>query len=208
MADLVWRWEVGIWDLWKGFKFWTPPSLKPLPQEVMPFMVCPRTPLEGYDGLEFQLGVSDRSCTKEVRELREAQPDLPTTGPRDTRSGVMVLAGDLIVASYTMEGKRYLQDYRIVVHDDYKRKGLATRMLLEWYKVTKVPSSYSRQRMNVHAVPTFLSGAHATYTWAVEQGKDVPDHILREMETKEETTRILELLDEVKTTGKPAIVGG
>jgi GNAT superfamily N-acetyltransferase len=205
--ELRWRWELGIWDTWEGFKFLVPPNV-PIPIEAIPFMECPRTPLEGYDSLEFQLGVSTCSSTVDIHTLRNALPDLQGTGQKDRRSGVVVLAGDEIVANYVIAGNRYHQNFRIVVRDDYKRRGLATRMLLEWHKVTPTQLNRSKQRMNPWAVPTFLSGIHAAYAWAVDQGKEVPDNVLREMETKEETTRILELLDEVKATGKPAIVGG
>lgn len=201
---MLWRWEQTPLEAWRGFRFWIPKPV-PIPLEGSPFKVESQ-PLPGAAGLRFQLAVSDCSSTKDVQETRAAQPDLPVTGKNDRRSGVLVLDGDRIVGGYVIEGFIYLQNYRIVVHPDYRGRRLSTLMVLEWYKRVQRPEIVAPQRMNPWGVRAFLSAQNAVYDWAVKTGKAVPDKVLREMETKAETNRILAVLAEVERTGETMVL--
>lgn len=221
---MLWRWEQTPLEAWVGFKFWVPPpNASLLREEVSPFKVEPQ-PLEvGSDApdwarkLSFQFAVSDCASTKDIQETRAAQPYLPVTGAgHDRRSGVLVLDENRrakklnpIVAGYVIEGALYFQSYRIFVRPEYRKLkpvGLGALMVLEWYKRVMRPEVVSPQKMNPWGVRTFLAAQHAVYDWAVRSGKTVPDKVLREMETRTETNRILEVLAEVERTGEAMVL--
>jgi hypothetical protein len=201
-VTLFWRWEQTPLEAWRGFTFWVPPPVE-IRLEVSKFR-SEKQALDGAPGLHFQLGVSDKSVTRDINETRVEQPDLPPSG--DRRSGVIALDGDCIVGGYIIDGTFHLQSHRIVVHPDYRGRRLSALMVLEWYKRVKRPETVAPQKMNPYGVRAFLSAQNAVYDWAVRSGKQVPDKVLYEMKTGDETSMILSLLAEVERTGRAVVL--
>ena len=194
--ELVWRWQQTPIEGWRGTTIWIPPPAK-ISLEVSGFGV-ERHALEGFPQLSYELAVSDCSATEAIKRTRAGQPELPIS--KDKRSGVLVFEQEHIVAGFVINGNRVHQSYRIVVRHDYRGHGLAKRMMLEWYRQVKRPVGIAPQKMNPLGVRTFLAGLHLAYAWAVETGQEVPDKVLSEMASKEETRRILGILAKVEAS--------
>lgn len=158
------------------------------------------------DGFTCQLAVSDRSSSKDIQGTRVEQPGLPVSG--DRRSGVIVFHGDRIAANFISDGNMYEHSWRTVVDADYRGRGLAQLAVLEWNKRVRRPRVISKQRLNPVGVKVFLSAQLAVYAWAVQSGKQVPEKVLRELETRAETTEIAEAMARVQKTGEPFVIEG
>lgn len=169
--------------------------------ERRPFL-CEHTPL--HDGYSYQLALSDISSSTGIRFLREQQPELPLSG--DRRSGVVIFHGDRIVASAIIEGFTVFSDMKVAVHPDYRGQGLGTRSLLEWFKTVQRHPVLGVRKVTPNGFRAIIKALTDTYAWAVEQGKTVPDKVLREMETGEEMASIRSQVERVELTGEHRIV--
>lgn len=203
MREYVWRWELSPYEAFRGHTFWSPPAVVGIEVEAAPFRAGERS---GLNGLTLLFGVSDATCTIDVQGMRAAQPDLPISG--DRRSGVMFVDGGVPVASYIVGGARTQELHRIAVRHDYRGRGLAKGLILEWYKRTKRPRDLSAQLLNVLGARAFLAGQREVYAWAVSQGRQVPERVLREMETHEEEARMLDVIERVERTKQRVTFGG
>lgn len=208
--EFVWHWEQTPLEAWAGFTVRvgkasrTPEKIVALGELVeYSGFKCERYELE--DGLTCQLAVSDRSSSRDIQATRREQPELPVSG--DKRSGVIIFDGDRIVANFISDGDMFDHRYRTVVDAEYRRRGLAQRAVLEWYKHVRRPRIVSSQRLSPAGAKVFLSVHSAVYAWASQHGKSLPDKVLREMETKAETTQLVEAINRVESTGEPFVIG-
>lgn len=169
-----WRWELTPREILSSFRFIQSSSTKDMGLEVMPFR-CAKRPLEGTP-YTYQLAVSDRSVCHEIKIVRAAQPEMPTSG--DRRSGVIVFQGDTIVGALIIKGQMVSQGYSLFVRPDLRQQGLAFRMLVEWLDQTKRPFGLPEQRITLHSAKACLAAHRVIVERAVAAGLPVPERVL------------------------------
>lgn len=150
-----------------------------------------KKPLSGTPYL-YQLGVSDTSVAVDIKPVLAAFPDLPTTG--DSRSGVILYHGNIIIGAYTIPGQVTNNLRRIVVREGYQGQGLATRMVEQWFREIPGPLNMPRQPINVRAVKAFLTAHKNLVEWAVANGKPVPQKVRDAVASGAEAEGILKRL--------------
>jgi hypothetical protein len=144
--------------------------------------------LEGTPYL-YQIGVSDTSVAVDIAPIYRAFPDLPLSG--DRRAGILVYDGNLIIGSYLTMGNLARDFRRIIIRDKYRKKGLATRMVEQWFREIPGATDIPRQPINIMAVKTFLKAHANTVNWAVANGKDVPQKVRDAVASGQEAQEIL-----------------
>lgn len=144
----------------------------------------------------YQIGVSATSVALDIKPVHEAFPDLPATG--DTRSGVIVYHGNLIIGSYVIPGHVTTNLRRIVVREGYRGQGLATRMVEQWFQEIPGPLNMPRQPINVRAVKAFLKAHKNVVNWAITNGKDVPQNVRDAVASGAQEAEILKRLQIVE----------
>jgi GNAT superfamily N-acetyltransferase len=170
-----WRWELTSDEILRGHIVSTGvPGPAPSSALTKPF-ACDVQPLPG-SALQYQLALSHSAKSKEARALRIEHPELPDSG--DDRCGVLVLdANKRIVGAYLALGVSWTQ--ALIVHPEHRGTGLARAMFIAWCKQTKLPMTHAKQVMNYGSLRSFLSAHRALVRWAIEEGKDVPEHVVR-----------------------------
>jgi GNAT superfamily N-acetyltransferase len=194
VEDMCWRWELTPMELLAGFQPIRSKRTENLTSEVKPFKNTERKPLPGTD-LLYQFAVSDCAVTQDITRIREAQPDLPVSG--DRRSGVLVYDQNKLVGSCVIQGNMYLQGYKMSVHPDYRRQGIAYRMLLEWCRETKRARELPKQGITLNSAKALLRVHKELIGWALQEGKEVPDRVVQAVEDGQEAERILARLQHV-----------
>ena len=202
MQDMVWRWELTPRQASPGFKFWSPP-FKDFRVEA-PFE-SPRHQLQGTP-FDYQVAVSKLSRSLDVSPVRAAQPELAESGSR--RSGIILFQGEQVVGSYCYPGTKFHEDVRLSVHPEHRRQGLGRLLIHLWFRHTMRVRDIEPQNMTTFTARAYVAAQIEISRWAVEQGKDVPEAVRRELETGEEERYLRRLIDEVERTGDPVWVGG
>lgn len=150
----------------------------------------------------YQLGISATSVAQDIKPVFQAMPELPVTG--DSRSGLIVYHGNLIIGAYIIPGQSSINLRQIVVREGYQGQGLAKRMLEQYMReipgITKIP----RQPINIRAVKSFL-GAHKNLVeWAIANDKPVPQNVRDAVASGEQEAAILKRLQLVEQAPAPA----
>lgn len=138
-----------------GFRL-DPMATRPVRVASMPFS-APLEPLPGM-GFAFQLGVSRRAVCAEIQRVVAEQPELPCSGPRDFRSGVLVYEGQRIVASLILPGNITAHGYELATARP--GLGLGHRLLVEWCGRVRRLRMRPPQRITRRALRAWLR-AHA-----------------------------------------------
>ncbi|MCZ6870547.1 MAG: GNAT family N-acetyltransferase [Gammaproteobacteria bacterium] len=173
LSDLVWRWQLTPREAFAGFTF-----LRVLPAHnrvtVMGLPWLQRNdPVPGHPGLTYRFGLAHAGAAiGDIAAIRAGQPDLPHTG--DYRSGVLVMQGQAVVASYTIDGRNAKPRHRMAVAEGYRRRGLGSWMMREWGIRTMRPRVLAPQEHNGLGAKTFLAAQIAITEWAIAMGKNVP----------------------------------
>jgi len=195
---LVYRWEMTPNELFGCFR--PIPRGQDGPLARQPF-AGPKRPLEGTP-YTYQLGVSDTSVAKDIAPIHGECPHIPLTG--DTRAGVLIYDGDGIIASYIIPGNYKQVPRWIVVRDGYRKKGIATRMIEQWHREVPSVMDASRQPINVVAAKTFIKAHTNSVSWAISQGKPVPQRVKDAVAKGEEYQEILKNLTALEGALKAA----
>jgi GNAT superfamily N-acetyltransferase len=181
MFALLWRWEMTPAEYMAGYEYITEALGRSSKLETTPFE-CPRLPLEGTP-YTYQIAVSDRSPSIDIRAIARHHPELPRSG--DDRSGVLVLDGDRVIASVM-----FMKDHPMCVHPDYRLQGLASRMFVEWDSRTK-RLWVSPHRITLASAKVLLRSHRKVVERAVEEGKPVPERVIRAIHEGTEAAEIL-----------------
>lgn len=155
----------------------------------------PKRPLDGTP-YTYQLGVSDTSAAVDIAPIRKAFPDVPLSG--DRRAGVIVYNGNIVIGSYLVMGAIARDARRIIVRESYRKKGIATRMVEQWFREVPGATDIPRQPINVMAVKTFLKAHANVVSWAAANGKDVPKKVKDAVASGQEAAEILKGLEAVE----------
>jgi len=147
-----------------------------------------KRPLDGTP-FQYQVALSDKSLSEDVKLLRRERPTLPLSG--DRRAGIILFDGSKIIASYIIPGNLVRQERQLFVHADYRRRGLASRMIEQWMRETPTARNITRQPLNVVAARAFLAAHRALIIWAVAQGKNVPQSVADAVTAGNEANAIL-----------------
>lgn len=141
----------------------------------------------------YQLGVSANSLSEDMKGILKEFPGIPVTG--DRRSGILIYQGSKIIGSYLIPGS-YTKDFRLIyVHEGFRKQGLGTRMVEQWYREVPRAMSLSKQLVNVMAAKTFLKAHANVVRWAVAEGKDVPQRVQDAVNSGAEAAEILARLN-------------
>jgi GNAT superfamily N-acetyltransferase len=156
------------------------PNGRPLRQELVrleqePFEDVARHPLDGTD-YEYQLAVSAGNPSRVAAYLREYNPEIVRS--RDSRSGLLVLHGDKVIGSY-MYGA-LSSTGNLAVHQDYRRTGLATRMVEQVLREVRWRTTLNG-RLTPEAAAAALHAHRRVVAWAIASGKDVPQAVIDHM---------------------------
>jgi len=171
-SEIAYRWTLTPRELYACFVLRRAvPNVVSLP--TVPFK-GPKRPLEGTP-YTYQLGVSDTSKAVSIFPIHDRCPEIPLTG--DNRAGVIVFDGALIIGSYVIPGNMTRHWHEIIVRDGYRRQGLATRLVEQWFRETPRVLDISTQHINIMAVGTFLKAHTNLVRWAISNGKDVPEKV-------------------------------
>ena len=141
---------------------------------TIPFK-CPKRPLEGTP-YTYQLGVSDTSVATDIAPIHKEYPGIPLTG--DRRAGVLIFKAHVIIASYVISGNIGPGVRQIIVHKDYRRQGLGTKLVEQWQKEVPGAIETTRQPVNIMACATFIKAHSNVVAWAAANGKNVPQEVL------------------------------
>jgi GNAT superfamily N-acetyltransferase len=145
-----------------------------IPAQTLPF-ACEKKPLEGT-AFSYQIAVAEKSRSVFMRAIRDAQPELPTSG--DKRSGMLVFDGDTLIASNIYPAGPHMRTgSALFVQQEYRGRGIAHKIEAEFIWHVKRCTGYANQ----YTLPTTLSmlAAHkAVVLRAVQEGMPVPEHVL------------------------------
>lgn len=137
-------------------------------------IALPKEPLEGTP-YTYQVGVSSMTANPNFVEWRERYPDVELTDSKV--SGVAVFDGDTVIAGYWAQSNEPRPPWLIGVHPDYRRQGLATLAILQWFKALPIAKLVTWP-VNEDAVGAFVS-AHKLYIeWALANGDPVPQNVI------------------------------
>lgn len=204
IRETVWRWELTPLQAFEGFTFYPYPKTKPFGSvEGKEFGLGPpftsaKQPMEGT-AFTYQIAVSDRALNYDIKSIRQAQPELETSG--DGRSGVQLFAGNDVIASLILHGHRYKSYYHLMVRKDKRGQQLGQCMLQCWHRKTKRPLVFAPQILNPAGARSSLAAQIEICRWAVENGKDVHPAVLDELRTGEQEAYMLSKLEDVINTG-------
>lgn len=178
--NICWRWEIAAEPAFANIKFIRSARAHDRPNRLpepfdLDFKRNPDHPL-GDTGLTYQAGLSPISQQPDVALLLAAYPDLPKTG--DHRSGLLACDGKKVVGGYYMIGSPTRSPWVFYVHPEYRGKGLAREMVLQWNKITPRLIVQPHRIMSYSAGCVFMSAYLATIEWALQAGKDVPQEVI------------------------------
>jgi hypothetical protein len=159
----------------------------------------PKQPLEGTPYI-YQYGVSETSIAVDITPLCKALPDLPRTGSGDRRSGIILYDRNLIIGCYLIPGYHTRGLHELVIHKNYHRQGLASRMVEQWFRQVPGVKSTIPQAMNTLAVRVFLKAHENIIKWALSNGKKVPNRVLKAVSEGSEKKAVLRRLEVIEST--------
>lgn len=194
-SKTAWRWELTPRELFDNYAFAKVEPSARVRLEVRPFKAIYQ-PLDGTK-LQFQFGVSESSLAQEVVDILHTQGKDGLKGTGDRRSGVIVLDHMKIVGSLVIPGNLVPGSYQMAVHPEYRRQGIATKMLTEWCWRTKRLRDRPRQMITVHGAKTLLNVHKILVKRAQENGLTVPERVLRAIESGKEEAAIIEAASSV-----------
>jgi GNAT superfamily N-acetyltransferase len=173
------------------------PATETLRQEVEPFDT-PKKPLEGFDGLDYQLALSDRALNNEARLQRQAHHELPVSG--DSRSGILAFDGDQIVASFVLVGTTPGSPrFKLVVNPEHRGTGLAQRLFEIWgLRVKRLMTANPKQPITYHATVALLAAHKAVVEQALAEDLPVPDNVKQAVASGEEQLALIQRAWEVQ----------
>lgn len=194
-SKTCWRWELTPTELFQNYSFAKVEPSSRVRLEVRPFKATYQ-PLESTN-FQFQFGVSETSLAQEVVDILLTQGKDGLAGTGDRRSGVIVLDQMKIVGSLVIPGNLVPGSYQLSVHPEYRRQGLATKMLVEWCWRTKRLRDRPKQKITVHGAKSLLSVHKILVKRAKENGMTVPERVLRAIESGKEEAAIIEAASSV-----------
>lgn len=146
----------------------------------------------------YQLGVSDTSAAEDICIIHKEAPSIAVTG--DRRAGILVYHGNLIVASYIIPGTLTREPRRIIVREKYRKQGLGSRMIEQWYREVPGVLNVPKQPSHIIAVKTFLRAHENVVRWAIANGKNVPQKVKDAIASGKEKAEILAKLNAVENS--------
>jgi hypothetical protein len=161
-----------------------------------------KKPLQGTP-YTYQCGVGASSRAEDIIPVVKEHPEVPRTG--DSRSGIVVYHGTMIVGAYITPGNISRSLRQIVVKEGYRGQGLATRMIEQWFREVPGVLDIKPQPINIGAVKAFLNAHENVVNWAVASGKSVPQEVIDAVSAHTEYDDILAKLPPVEATQPRAI---
>lgn len=124
----------------------------------------------------FQLGISSITNNADFVQWRQRCPDVD--GTDGAVSGVVVLDDEYTpVAHYSASGPASRPTWLVGVHEDHRRKGLATLAILQWFKA--VPwRRLVGWPVNEDVVPAFVRAHEMYIEWELARGTEVPQNVI------------------------------
>jgi hypothetical protein len=155
--------------------------------ETRPF-TSPRRVLDGTR-FTYQIGLGRTSKALHIQPLIEPCQPIPDSG--DTRSGVLVYDGTLIIGSFIEPGDLPAAVNQTMIHEQYRGQGLGQKMVEMWLREIRIPDNLPTQHGNSKAVRSWLNAYKAVVAWAQAQGKTVPQRVLLTIERGAEEAELL-----------------
>jgi len=172
MSEIAYRWMNTPAELFRSAIYVKIQPISPVAIESIPFTSQKRM-LSGT-GYQYQCALSNTSMAIDIAPVHEAYPQIDISG--DKRAGIIIFEGNRVIASYIVPGDSTMAERRIFVSEDYRGKGLATRMIEQFMQ--EIPGIIiPKQRVNLVAVRAFLSGHKNVVNWAIAHGMQVPQKV-------------------------------
>jgi hypothetical protein len=157
----------------------------------------PKRPLAGTPYL-YQLGMSDTSVAQDAILMHKECPSIPLTG--DRRTGILVYHGNLLIAAHIIPGNLNREPRQIIVREGYRKQGLGSRMVEQWYREVPGVLDVPKQPISIMAAKTFLKAHEMVVRWAITNGKDVSQKVKDAIANGKEKAEILAKLNLVENS--------
>lgn len=180
----LWRWELTLKEIFNGLYLageFTPNNVILENQPFKPFSITENKLL--FDNFTFQFGISDKSMSEDIKNIRKEQLDLPLSG--DKRSGIIAFDNEKIIGSLIIEGNSVKDSTKIAVLKEYRNKGISVALLTEWYWLTKRPVIMPSQGINIISAKTIINSYKNIIDRAKKENKDIPLNVLNSLESEE-----------------------